>query len=107
MKLSIEFTYLAIEDLQGIYDYYADEVSVVKAEQIVTDSYDKINSLIEFPKRGHFPPELISIEVFNYKEIHCSVYRIFFSIEEKKITIYAILDGRRNIIELLTKRLMR
>lgn len=107
MKLNIEFTFLAISDLQSIYDFYADEVSIVKAEQIVGDIYNKINSLIEFPKRGHFPPELLSMEVFNYKEIHSSVYRIFFSVDGKVIIIHAILDGRRNITELLAKRLMR
>ena len=64
-------------------------------------------SLEDFPLRGHIVPELERISVISYLEIHYKAYRIIYQVLNKTVYIHSILDGRRNISELLQKRLLR
>ena len=64
-------------------------------------------SLAELPNRGHIPPELDRIGVVEYREIHFKPYRIIYQVIESKVYIHCILDGRRELHELLEKRIIR
>ncbi|MCG8343889.1 MAG: type II toxin-antitoxin system RelE/ParE family toxin, partial [Chlorobiales bacterium] len=57
--------------------------------------------------RGHCPPELERIHVREYREIHFKPYKIIYRMHEQKVFIYGVLDGRRNLQELLIERLIR
>ena len=59
------------------------------------------------PERGHIPPELERIGVFGFREIHFKPYRIVYEIERKGVFIHCVLDGRRDLQELLESRLLR
>ena len=97
----------AEEDLYEIYHYVATSDSVAKAEKLLSKLEETCQSLSTFPNRGHFPPELERINIFDYKEIHYKPYRIIYQITESTVNIHCILDGRRNIQQLLEKRLFR
>jgi len=43
----------------------------------------------------------------NYLEIHYKSYRIIYEIEENLVYIHSVLDGRRNIQEILNNRILR
>ena len=61
----------------------------------------------EFPIRGHLPPELERIGVLDYKEIHYKPYRIIYQIIESTVYVHCVLDGRRDLQQLLEERLLR
>ena len=97
----------AEEDLYEIYNYVAVYDSVKKAENLLTKLEETSNSLSTFPTRGHTPPELERIGVLDYREIHYKPYRIIYQIIESVVYIHCVLDGRRDLQELLEKRLLR
>lgn len=97
----------AERDIVDLFKYVAKHDSPVKAEQLLGHIETTCQNLADFANRGHTPPELERIGVFEYKEIHYKPYRIIYQIIVNKVFIHCILDGRRDLQELLEKRLLR
>ena len=93
-------------DLVAIYRYVAEHDSAGKAEKLLTVLEQKCSVLNGNPERGHGVPELRRIYVTGFREIHYKPYRIIYQIVGDKVYIHAVLDGRRELHELLEKRLM-
>ena len=64
----------AEEDLIEIYKYIASDDSIEKAENLLQKLEETCQSLSEFPDRGHIPPELHRIGLFDFQEIHYKYY---------------------------------
>lgn len=107
MRYSVFITDTALKDLNEIDSYITEKSSERIARQIYFDIKRSCVSLEKFPLRGHEPPELITRRNPGILEIHCKVYRIFYRIMEKNVYIISIIDGRRNVSELLKKRLLK
>ena len=97
----------AEEDLYDIYNYVAIHDSVENAENLLNKLEETCNSLSTFPNRGHILPELERIGVLYYREIHYKPYRIVYQIINTDVYIHCILDGRRDLQQLLYERLLR
>jgi len=97
----------AERDIEEIYYYIAHADSVDKAEDVFNGIEDKCLSLAQFADRGHCPPELERIGIFEYREIHFKPYRIIYQIIDHKVYIHCVLDGRRELQKLLENRLLR
>lgn len=97
----------AEEDLFGIYNYVSRHDSISNAENLIDNIEETCKKLSTFPNRGHIPPELERIGIFAYKEIHYKPFRIIYQIVDTNIHIHCILDGRRDLPELLQDRLIR
>jgi len=97
----------AEEDLYDIYNYVAIHDSVENAENLLNKLEETCNSLSTFPNRGHILPELKRIGVLYYREIHYKPYRIVYQIINTDVYIHCILDGRRDLQQLLYERLLR
>ncbi|MCJ7812525.1 type II toxin-antitoxin system RelE/ParE family toxin [bacterium] len=107
MKFNVYIISDAEEDILDIYNYIAISDSKDKAETLFQKIKDSCLSLSEFPKRGHIPPELERIGIIEYREIHFKPYRIIYQVVESNVYIHCILDGRRELQELLEKRIIR
>jgi toxin ParE1/3/4 len=107
MKNNVYIISDAEEDLLELFEYVADYDSIVNAEKLLENIYNTCQSLSELAHRGHTPPELERIGIFEYKEIHFKPYRIIYQIIDNEIYIHCILDGRRDLQELLEQRLIR
>jgi toxin ParE1/3/4 len=59
----------AKEDIIDIYDYIVVSDSIEKAEYAYKNIKENCFSLSELPNRGHFPPELERIGIYEYREI--------------------------------------
>ncbi|HPG38528.1 MAG TPA: type II toxin-antitoxin system RelE/ParE family toxin [bacterium] len=97
----------AERDLVDLFKYVVKHDSRVKAEQLLANLQTTCQSLADFAQRGHTPPELGRIGVFEYKEIHYKPYRIIYQIITDRVYVHCILDGRRDLQDLLQKRLLR
>jgi toxin ParE1/3/4 len=97
----------AENDILDIYRYVQLNDSEMAANSIFNNIEKTCYSLAEFPDRGHIPPELERIGIINYREIHYKFYRIIFEIVEKTVYIHCVLDGRRDMQQLLERRLIR
>lgn len=107
MKYEVFLTSDAEEDLFEIYNYVAKNDSQEKADVLFNNLKMTCLSLEDYPERGHLPPELERINVREYSEIHFKPYRIIYQIRDNEIFIHCVLDGRRNLQELLQERLLR
>ena len=94
------------QDLIDIYSYIAEESSRSSADKVIDRIESQCSTLSSMPSRGRIPPELISIGILNYHEVHCSPYRIIYEIIGKEVYVHCILDSRRSLSDLLFKRLV-
>jgi toxin ParE1/3/4 len=105
-KYSIFWTSSAKKDLNEIIDYISIDSKKIALEKLI--QIEKVtNKIINFPKKGRIIPELEKRNITMYREIIIKPWRIFYKIEENRIPIIAVIDGRRNIEEILLRRQLR
>jgi toxin ParE1/3/4 len=97
----------AEDDLIDIYHYVAGHDSVGQAEKLLDSLELKITSLKSVPEPGHGVSELSRIHATGFREIHFNAYRIIYQIVGNAVFVHAVLDGRRDLQELLERRLLR
>jgi toxin ParE1/3/4 len=96
----------AEDDLVEIIDYYQIN-NPVYAEKLLRILENKINELKKYPERGRVVPELEDQNIIEYRESIEGYYRIIYAIQDNTVVIHTILDGRRDLEELLISKLMR
>jgi toxin ParE1/3/4 len=67
----------------------------------------RANALKTFPERGHVVPELAELGVADYRELSIPPYRVVYRINDKAVFVQAVLDGRRDLKQILSERLLR
>jgi len=106
MEYKVEFSVDAQNDLFDIYYYIAVNDSFERADKLRNKLLGLSLSLSKFPFRGHILPELKG-STENFLEITSYPYRIIYEVIVNIVTIHCILDGRRNVQDLLKERLLR
>ena len=107
MKFEVLLTKSAEDDILDIYNYVFKNDSPSSADKLFDNLKKTLLDLEVYPVRGHIPAEFERINVSGYLEIHYKSYRIFYQTFNKTVYVHCILDSRRNIAELLQKRLLR
>jgi toxin ParE1/3/4 len=107
MNHNVQMLPEAENDLVDIYNYVVQHDSTVQADKLLDSLELKCTSLINQPERGHGVPELERIHAVGFREIHLKPFRIIYQIEGNNIFIHAVIDGRRELQELLERRLLR
>ena len=97
----------AEDDLFDVYRYVALNDSMDQGDKLLAHLQRTCFSLRRFPLRGHIPPELQDIGVSQFREVRYKPYRIFYSLEGRRVFIHCVLDGRRDLQTLLQERLLR
>jgi len=59
------------------------------------------------PGRGHVVPELRDIGVMDYREVFFKPYRVLYLVSEKRVYVHCIVDGRRDVEHVLSRRVLR
>lgn len=90
-----------------IYLYVAEHDSISRADALLDALEEKCASLSENPARGHVVAELKRVHVEGFREVHYKPFRIIFQISDKSVYMHAVLDGRRELQEILERRIMR
>jgi len=107
MKYQVLVVAEAEEDIFDIYRYVLRADGRDRAEYVLRKLQETCEGLAQMPRRGHSPPELESVGVRGYREVHFKPYRIIYQIEGRRVFIHCVLDGRRAVQELLERRLLR
>jgi len=103
MRFKVYVTKTAENDIDDIIDFISAESSERISGLIFNKIKKAIISLENFPDRGHEPPEFYKRKL-GFVEIHSDIYRIFYKIFDDCVYIISVLDGRRNVKEILEKR---
>ncbi len=81
--------------------------SVGGADQLIDNLNYAATSLETIQLRGHCPPEVEHIGILEFKEILFKPYRIIYQMIASDVFIHCVLDGRRQVIDILQERLFR
>lgn len=107
MKYPVYIIEDAEKDLSDIYRYVALNDSIEKADKLLDNIEKTILSLESMPMRSHYPIELERIGVLEFREIFFKPYRIIYQVIQSSVYVHCVLDGRRDLQDLLQQRLLR
>ena len=93
-------------DLRGIVEYIADN-DVTAALSVLDRIEKRAGSLTRLPLRGRVIPELARFGIRQYRELICSPWRILYRVSGAHVYVLAVLDGRRNLEDVLLDRFLR
>jgi toxin ParE1/3/4 len=102
---SIIWTKTALQDLQNMVRHTASDSSR-QASDIYMEIKQHVKRLQQLPFRGRVVPELHFFGVSVYKELIIKPWRVIYKIEGKNVYILAVIDGRRNVEDILFDRLV-
>jgi toxin ParE1/3/4 len=106
MPFAVLLTNDAVRDLEELYDYIALHDAPQKADYVLEQVEKAFSTLSEFPERGAYPKELVSLGIREYREIFFKPYRIIYRVIDKNVYVLLIVDGRRDMQTLLQRRLL-
>jgi toxin ParE1/3/4 len=107
VKYSVHLIIDAEDDIWDVYRHVARNDSVEKADRLLDSLEKTILGLENLPLRGHYPPELERIGVLEFREIFYKPYRIIYQIIKSDVYVHCVIDGRRDLTDLLQERLLR
>ena len=105
-RFEVVLTQGAQYDLEEIYDDIAEFDSAANADHVLDRLLDATQKLAEFPERGSWPKELLALGIREYRQTFFKPYRIVYRVIDKKVVVYLIVDGRRDLQSLLARRLL-
>jgi plasmid stabilization system protein ParE len=93
------------KDLRGIIEYIAGD-SPSHFYELFKRIKRKASTLHTFPDRGRVVPELHDQGITQYRELIVAPWRIIYRISERSVYVLSALDSRRNVEDILLKRLI-
>ena len=99
------WAHIAENDLKEIIDYIAIN-SPANALTIFKKIKNKTSYLYSMPEKYRIVPELKEQGIMQYRELIVSPWRIMYRITETKVYVLSVLDARRNIEDILLKRIV-
>ena len=106
MSFEVVLTAGAAADLIDLADWIASHDSPAKAAHVVDRIEAAFSALARFPLRGAYPRELLALGVREYRETSFKPYRIVYRVDTGRVFVELIADGRRDLQELLARRLL-
>jgi toxin ParE1/3/4 len=106
MRFEVLLTEDAYRDLEAIHTYIADHDSPAKADALLDRIEEAIESLSTHPNRGAFPKQLSALGIREYRQLFYKPYRIIYRVIERRVYVYLIADGGRDLQSLLAQRLL-
>jgi addiction module RelE/StbE family toxin len=93
-------------DLKEIVEYYH-EINRSYAKRLFDQLVQRMQELKTFPEKGRVVPELRDQNIADYKELIEENYRIVYRVAADEVQLLAILDSRRNVEDILIRKLKR
>ena len=92
-------------DLTAIIEYIAGG-SPSYVYEVFKGIKRKASTLHTLPDRGRIVPELQDHGITQYRELVVPPWRIIYRISERHVYVLSVLDSRRNLEDILLKRLI-
>ncbi len=105
-KYQVLLTRGAEQDLAGIVEYVAQSDGGVRAAYVLDRLMDVVAQLSRLPERGSIPKELANLGIKDYRQAFFKPYRIIYRVSGSEVIIFVIVDGRRNMQTVLSRRLL-
>ena len=105
MRFDVLLTEHSERDLEELYDYIAGHDTPGNAARVLDRIEKALQSLSTFPERGSHPKELLALGIREYRQIFFKPYRMIYRIMARRVYVYLIVDGRRDMQTLLARRM--
>ena len=105
-KYLVNITKNAESDLNEIIMYIAQK-NPQNAIKILEKIRLKINTLDHSPYRGSYVPELLARNIKDYRQIIEQPWKIIYKVDGDIVNILTIIDSRRNLQDILIKKLLK
>ncbi len=106
MNRQVKWSFDAKSDLVKIISYIKEISGPTTARQVYDRIKEKTAKCTNYPEGYRIIPELQEIGMLEYREIIESPLRIFFRVTDEEIRIISVIDERRNVEDLLYKKVM-
>jgi len=104
-QFSVVFSKSAEIDLEEIVNYYESRNRTFSIE-LFKKIKARILELNQTPERGRQVPELERQGIQDYRELIEGKYRIVYSVSAERVAVHILVDSRRNLEEVLVKKLL-
>lgn len=94
-------------DLEEIADSIERRDSRERVDYVYQRIKETILKLEAFPGRGRIVPELKDAGLTDYREVFFKPYRILYFVSGRRVYVYCIFDGRRDVEDVLSRRFLR
>ena len=105
-SFSVFWAKAAATDLSSIIEHIGSEQPLTAKKQL-SRIKKSASRLGQFPERGRIVPEFKIHGITAYRELVIEPWRLIYKISDKTVYVNALIDGRRNIEDLLLQRLTR
>lgn len=103
----VGWTQTAVDDLLSIIDYVAEQDGAGTAERLYGQISTTVAGLETMPFRCRVVPELEAEGIDGYRELLVGPYRLMFAVRGSEVVLLTVLDGRRDLGDLLIARALR
>jgi toxin ParE1/3/4 len=107
VRFTVQWTQTAVDDLLSIIDYVVDRDGTETAERLYGQITNVVAGLETMPSRCRVVPELEAEGINGYREVLVGPYRSMFTVRGSEVVLLTVLDGRRDLGELLIERALR
>lgn len=107
MRMRVVILDSAERDLKELKSYLVKNFSL----EVWRDTYgslkESIRHLQSFPLSGSIPDEIEKFNLHQFRQVVSGLNRIIYEVRQDKIYVHMIVDVRRDMTSLLTRRLLR
>ena len=106
MRFEVLLTEGAERDLEAIHGYILANGSKEEADQVLDRLMVVGESLATLPDRGAHPRELVALGIQEFRQEFFKPYRVIYRVSGRRVYLFLIADGRRDLQNLLERRLL-
>ena len=104
-KYLVKWTEPARNDVDEIIEYISN-ANISYAVKVLDKIEAAVKSLNTFPERYRIVPELEKYGYFLYRDIIVDYWKIIYKIENNLVYIMLVIDNRRNLEDILLKKML-
>jgi len=105
MKHSIIWSKDAADELAEIVSYIKNNSGKITAANVYKKITDKVNDASENAEGRRIAPLLKELGIIDTHQINVNPWVIYYRVENNTMKIISIIDGRRNLGEILYKKM--
>ena len=104
-KFNIKWASPALDDLDEIIEYIS-KTNLTYSIKVMDKIYEQVSKLDMHPERWRIVPELEKYGYLIYRQLIVDYWKVIFKIEGNIIYIMLVIDGRRNIEDIILKKIL-
>jgi toxin ParE1/3/4 len=105
--MKVVFLPAARADLQQLRRYLINKFGNQTWREALARIKRDVAQIESFPHKGSIPPRLEELGIPNYRQVMSGMCRIIYEIDDQTINIHLVVDTRRDLKDVLAKRLLR